>query len=114
MTGNQTTKTFSFLITDFGAFTDSTATTVTHKIIDNGLGGQLNIAYRITDRLLLGTEATGYYVQSKDKETTVVSTLHSLNGQPTNTFKTETTTTEVDTDTFKFTVPVAIFLVVKF
>lgn len=111
---SQVNETFSSLVTDFGAFTDSTATTVTHKIIDNGLGGQVNLAFHITNKILVGTEATGYYIKSKDKETTEVSTLHSNNSFPSNTLTTETTKAETVTDTFTFTIPVAIFLIIKF
>ena len=86
---------------------------MTSKTATKGLGAQLNLGFHVTENIILGTEATYYYTKSKQKQNIIVTeTLTPTFGDPT----VNTLNTNLDTDVskFTFTVPVAIFLIVKF
>jgi hypothetical protein len=106
--------TFSSLVTDFGAITDSTATTVKHDITGLGGGARISFIFHFTDRVMIGTEAAMNYIKSVDKKTTTFYVMHSNNLAPENTEETEITTEEADTDHLKIDAPVAIYLIIKF
>jgi hypothetical protein len=110
----QLDKTFSFLVQDEVSFTDSSSTSVTSKTKSKGSGMQFTLAYHITDRFIVSTEATYYYLQSKQKQNVLVSeTFHDVINDKTTT-TTSNTNLETETSKFNFAVPVALFLVLKF
>src|SRR5205085_11799559 len=57
----QLDKTFSLSVTNTGSSIDSSESTVTNKTTSFGLGPQLSLGFHISDKILLGTEATMYF-----------------------------------------------------
>lgn len=86
--------------TIFTVSTESKATTV-------GGGPMGWLRYNVTDRILLGTETSLYYLSQKNK-TTIISSDNS-GTQPVSTTKTDDGTTEM-----KISVPVVIYISLKF
>jgi hypothetical protein len=111
----QLDKTFSITVTNLGSSIDSSISSVSGKITTNGFGPRFSLGYHFTDKLLLGTEATMYYTSQKHKEniliTDIVTDLFNNNNQ---TISTSNFNSEIDTDGFSFTIPVSLFLMVKF
>ena len=87
-------------------------TTTTNKNIGNSYGGGAMgwLRYAISQRVLIGTEASYYYVTGKQKTTIDVTTDPSGNGA----FTTTETTSSPKTSSGTFNLPVAFFLIVKF
>jgi hypothetical protein len=111
---SQLDKTFSVVSEDFGSFTDSSVTNVTSKTTSKGGGLQLTFAFHITPRFIVSTEVTYYYLKSKQKQNVIVTeTIHDLTSDET-TVTTSNTNLETDISKFSFTVPVALFLAIKF
>jgi hypothetical protein len=108
-------KTFSTLVTNAGSSNDTTNTTVTHKTTAVGGGPRFTIGFHITDKLILGTEAMFYYSSQKQKENTynilIQTDIFNNNLQE---ISTSNSNLEKDIDDFSFTLPVALFLIVKF
>jgi hypothetical protein len=111
---SQLDKTFNVLTQDFSNFTDSSFTSVTSKTTSKGGGLQLTFGFHITDRFIVSTEVTYYYLKSKQKQNVLVSeTTDDLVNNVTTT-TTSNTNLETQTSKFSFTVPVALFLILKF
>lgn len=110
----QVDKTVSLSVTDFNTSVDSSESTVTSKKTSLGGGIQLSLGFIVTRGFIIGTEATGYYSKIKEKENIIVkqSTTNSITEVTT----TESTNTNTETGSSKFvlSVPVAIFMIVKF
>jgi hypothetical protein len=92
--------------------TDTRSTTTTF-----GLGPRFSLSYFISEKILIGTEVTYYYRTNKISQnitnnftTDVISPSTGLDIQTLNTSSSSTTSHATD---FTFTVPVAIFLLVK-
>lgn len=110
----QLNKTTSVSVTDFGSSSDSSITSVTSKIESAGGGVQLNLGFHISERLILSTEATYYFLKSKQKQNILVTeTVTNINNNDSAT-TTANENIETEISDFTFRIPVAIFLVVKF
>lgn len=110
----QIDKTFSISVTNVGSGVDSAVTTVTEKITSIGYGPQFYLGFHITEKIILGTEATFYFSAEKQNENVnIINTF-------TDTFSNQKTITSTnqnsgaDTDNFDLTIPTALFLIVKF
>jgi hypothetical protein len=111
----QVDKTTTVSVTDFGFQVDSLVSDVKSVTKSFGGGIRLNLGFHITSRIILGTEATLYYLQSnikRDVYATEYTTFPLGGGQDS---KTETAD-HVNTNkgTFSIAAPIAIFLSVKF
>jgi hypothetical protein len=107
-------KTFSISVTNVGSGVDSAVTTVTEKTTSTGYGPQLSLGFHITEKIILGTEATFYFSAEKQNENVnIIDTF-------TDTFSNQKTVTSTnqnsgaDTDNFDLAIPTALFLIVKF
>jgi hypothetical protein len=107
-------KTITTTVINFGGGTDSTDTENTTEIIGLGAGPQVNISFQVSKRLLIGTEASCYFKKSNNKEHIFIT--ETITDQFSNSSATTSTNsnTEIETREFSFTVPVALFLIVKF
>jgi hypothetical protein len=94
------------------------------KIVTNskdsgfGFGPRVTLSYHLTDRLLIGTEATWYFRSSKNKRK-VVSRITTrefdpITGQQINVTHTETTESDDDLKALEFNVPAVIYLILRF
>jgi len=108
-------KTTNVTVVTFGSQIDSSVTTVTDKVTGFGGGPQFSLSYHITEKILLGTEATMYYLKGKKKENVrVVNTVIDTFNNTVVNFNTSNFNSETDTDSFKRAIPVTLFLIVKF
>ena len=103
-------KTFTVTVTDFGSGVDSSLADAETKTTGIGIGMQGSLGFFITDKLIVSTEATYYFQRSKQKQYVNVTDYNSFN----NTVTTSNSNTENEISDFTFTVPVALFLVLKF
>ena len=112
--GRQTDKTFSISVTNVGSGIDSAVTTVTEKITSIGYGTQLYLGFHITEKIILGTEATFYFSAEKQNENVyIIDTFtDALSNQQTITSTNQNS--GADTDNFDLSIPTALFLIVKF
>ena len=112
---NQTNKTtnitsFQFIGTNF---LDSTVTTTNSINSASGGGFQFNMAYHLNQRMLIGTEATYYYLFQESKTNNEIVNYRKDGFNP----LVITTTTDNSKNIgslLDFNLPVAIFLIVKF
>lgn len=107
---NTTTTTSVF---NFGGDTDSTVTVFRSKVSGYGGGMKFAINYGITEKVLLGTEVTGYYTKEKNKQN-AESTRYLIDffsGQTTTTYN--NTNDETKTGKLGLTVPVVVYLIIK-
>lgn len=112
---NQLDKTLSKSVTSTGSVIDSSTTTVTGRTSSIGGGPRVFLGYQITERLILATEATMYYSAQKQKQNILVIDIQTdlfNNIDPVTTAS--NLNTETDVYGFSFTVPVSLFLIVKF
>jgi len=112
---NQTNKTTNITSFQFigSIFLDSTITTT--NSINSGFGGgfQFNMAYHLNQRMLIGTEATYYYLFQETKANNEIINYRKDGFNP----LVITTTIDNSKNTGRaldFNLPVAIFLIVKF
>lgn len=111
----QLDKTFTFTVTDFGTQKDSTATVSTTIEKSKGGGIQLRLVFNISSHILLGTETTFYYETTNKKSNVIVSDTFTRTDFPElNTYTLSASNTETEEAAFNITLPVAIFLTVKF
>lgn len=110
----QSDKTFSSQVTNFGNTVDSSATHVTTQIKSYGPGARLSLGFYLAKRLLIGTEVTYYFVKSTEKQNILVTTTTTIAFNNTVTTGTTNSNLKTKTETFNFTIPVALFLIVKF
>lgn len=91
---------------------DSTISDSNTKTVGYGTGLQASMGFFITDRLLISTEMTYYFLQSKEQQHILVTSYQLFNNPPTQTTSNFNSETKISDITF--TLPVAIFLVLKF
>lgn len=92
--------------------TDTTTTLTKNKIYSYGGGAMGWLRYHVTKKILIGTESSYYYITGKDKQTIAITARNTnLATMPivTNTSATSNKTTEGT-----FSVPVTLYLIVKF
>ena len=112
---SQNNTTFSFSVFDFNGQKDSTSTLSETKVKSSGFGPRLNIRYGLTKYIFLGTEMTFYYSKANNKSDITVTEVFSNSNFPGDNFvDTSNSKTDVDEKSFDMTLPVAIFLIVKF
>jgi hypothetical protein len=108
-------KTFATSVTIFSITTDSVETVSTSKTTAKGQGLELTLAYHLSPHILLGTEATFYYITSHLKQNgEVFETITNTSNPDADTYTFETTNSETKEVDFTTTAPVALFLIVKF
>ena len=109
---NNTTTTIT--VTDLISQVDSTVSEVNSRTTAFGAGVQGTLSFMITPKVFIGTEATYYFKYSWVKQNVEVTnyTRFVSTGQETIDFSNFNSETHVSD--FTFTVPVAIFLVLKF
>jgi hypothetical protein len=108
-------KTFATSVTIFSSTTDSVESVTTSKTETEGYGGQLALAFHLSKHVLLGTEATFYYVTSHIKQNSeVFENITNTSAAEENIFTYEATNSEAKEVSFNATAPVALFLIVKF
>lgn len=113
--GYKTDKTISLSVTNLGSQIDSSESTVSSKATSLGYGPHVFLGFHITDKILLGTEATMYYTAKKEKQNVlVVNTVTNIFNNNSQEVNTSNFNAGTETDEFVFTVPVALFLLVKF
>jgi len=111
----QLNKTFSFSVTEFNGFSDSTNTSSTSKIKSSGCGLRAHLRYGISKHIFIGTEMTCYYTKTHNKTNVIVSETFTDNFDPDNNTSTiDTSNTDVDESHFVMSLPVAIILLIKF
>jgi hypothetical protein len=92
--------------------TDTTTTTTKTKIYSYGGGAMGWLRYYVNKRILIGTESSFYYTAGKQNETIQI-TSRNFNLQ-TRPVTTNTTATSNDTKQGVFSVPVTLYLILKF
>lgn len=96
---------------NFGTGFDSTITTTKSINIGYGLGPQATLAYYITDRIMIGTEATFYFIRSQDNLETRTEN-HSKSGGSPVIVTADIQSEENSRMDFNLQVPVALFLII--
>jgi hypothetical protein len=108
-------KTFSFSVTEFNDVKDSTNTQSTSKIKTKGGGLRTHLRFGISKHIYIGTEMTFYFSKSINESNVTVSETFTNNSFPDeNTYNVSTTNSELEESDFSMTLPVAIFLIIKF
>jgi hypothetical protein len=111
---NQKNKTISNSNTGFGKISAET----NDKISALGTGPRLNINYRISQRVLVGTEASYYYrsrrIKENSKITTTAREFDPNTGTERDVTRTELSDNEDKSKNILFNVPAVIWLVLKF
>jgi hypothetical protein len=111
----QLDKTFAFTVTEFSTQKDSTAAISTSVIKTKGGGAQVRLAFAISTHIMLATEATLYYATTGKKNNVLFSDTFTNTGFPEqDTYTISSSNTETEEAAFNITIPVAIFLTVKF
>jgi len=117
---NQTDKTTNINVTtsQFSSFDkDSTTSIVTSEISNYGFGPQLSLGYCITKNLIISTEFTLYFSNSSQKQNVFITRTIENSQQRVNVSETTTSSNsnpKTSVAKISFTLPVAIFLVLKF
>ncbi len=92
--------------------TDTTTTLTKTKTYSYGGGAMGWLRYHVTKKILIGTESSFYYTTGKDKQTIEVTSRNfQLSTRP---VTTNTTATSNNTSQGQFSVPVTLYLIVKF
>ncbi len=109
----QLNKTTSSSITVFNSTTDSSMSKASTKTTSIGFGPQMYLGYYFSDKLILGTETSYYYVKSDQKQNVLVTDniTDQFSGNSTSTANSNVETTITK---FSFSLPVALFLILKF
>ena len=111
----QQDKTSSLSVTNLFNSIDSSATTVTDKITSYGGGPQVSLGYHITEKIILATEATIYYTSQKNKQNIlIIDTVTEIFNNNNKVINTSNFNTEIDSNTLSISIPISIFLIVKF
>jgi len=112
----QTDKTVAIEVTNFGGSqTDSTATISTSVIKSNGGGVKLGLGFHLSDHIMLSTEGSLYYLTASNKNNVLVAETVTVTNFPENdTYTLSSSNSDTKNSDFEITVPVAIFLVIKF
>jgi hypothetical protein len=91
---------------------DSTISKTSSQTTGFGFGPQASLGFMITERLIISTEVSFYFLQSTEKTNTFVTRYELFNNPPT--VSTSNHNSKVKTSDITFNLPVAIFLVLKF
>jgi hypothetical protein len=112
----QLDKTFTFSVVEFGnQQKDSTASVSTSVAKISGGGLNLGLTWQVSRRVFLGTEMTLYYSTTNRKSNVLVSdTFTNANFPEQNMYTLSSANTETEDAEFNTTLPVAIFLMIKF
>lgn len=112
----QLDKTFSFSVTEFGnGQKDSTASVSTSLVKSKGEGLTLHLAFAFSRHVMMGTELSMYYTKTSTKSNVLVSDTFTSELFPEqNTYTISASNSDVSETDFEITLPVAIFLIVKF
>ena len=112
--GFQYDKTSSLNVTNLFNAIDSSFTEVTNKTTSLGFGPQFSIGYHVSEKIILGTETTLYYLSQKQKENIIVTDkiTQLFNGEEER--NVSNSNSDVVANKFSITIPVSIFLIVKF
>jgi hypothetical protein len=112
----QSDKTVTNEVIDFNVTqTDSTATISTSVIKSKGGGLQLGIGFHLSDHILLRTEGTVYYLTTNKKNNVLITeTFTDTNFPETDTYTVSSSNSDTKNSDFEITIPVAIFLIIKF
>lgn len=93
-------------------------TTTNNKVSGYGTGARLTLSYYITNRILIGTEATYYFKSQKIAEerkvTTTTQEVDPITGQPRTVTRSEFSDSDDKTKRLQFNVPAVLWLTVKF
>lgn len=114
---NQMNKTFAFeVVSNFQNTTkDSTSTVSTSLIKAKGAGLQLRLGFHLSEHIMLSTEGTFYYQTSTNANNVMIAQTFTDTINPENdTYTLSSTNSETENSDFEITVPVAIFLTIKF
>lgn len=107
--------TFSYSVTEFNGQKDSTSTLSDSNIKSSGGGLRTNIRFGLSKYIFLGTEMTFYYSKTKNKSDVTVTEVFSNVNFPGDDFaETSNSKSDLSEKSFVMTLPVAIFLIVKF
>lgn len=109
----QNIQTFNVQSFNFGSGLDSTITTTKSVAIGYGLGPQVTLTYAITDRILIGTEASYYFIRSKQTLEVQEKNYSSSFGGPA-ILTVDTQKDENKAMDLNLQLPVALFLIVTF
>ena len=111
----QFNKTSTTSVTNIGSTIDSSSSVSSSKTISTGGGLQLNLSFQVSEKIMLGTEATWYYSTAAVKQNTFANDKFTIQSFPvTTTESTTNSNSEVEKKTAEFTIPVALFLIIKF
>lgn len=107
--------TTSNTVNDFGSIIDSTYSQIKSKVSTYGGGAHLELSVAITKYLLIGTETNYYFMKTVEKENNLITqtTINAFDGTILNA-SISNFNDKVVRKEFAITVPVAIFLTVKF
>jgi hypothetical protein len=102
-------------VTNLGFSIDSSSSVTSGKKISTGAGAEVSLGFQITEKIMLGTEATWYYATASEKQNTFATDRITTQTFPVTTTESSTNSnTEVERKTVEFSVPVALFLIIKF
>ncbi len=115
-TGNyQYDQTFSNSVTNLGNSQDSTISTSVSKTTTTGYGLQVTLGFHITEKIIISTEATYYYTKSAVKTNVILTDYFTDFFNPSNDATTlSSSNSSTIVKNYTFTLPVALFLVIKF
>ena len=91
---------------------DTTSTSTKSHVTKYGGGAMCWLRYHITDKVLVGTEASFYYKMGKEKQDVEITKRD--NTQPSKPYKTTSTSTDNKNSEGLFSLPVVFYLIVKF
>ncbi len=116
---NQNDQTFSQSVNITGFSTtivDSSFTNTSTKTTSMGVGPQFYLGFHLSNRVILGTEASYYFISSKQKQNVTVKDNITDNTVNPPAFSSTIigSNTETDISKFSLSLPVAIFLILKF
>lgn len=110
--GQQQINTVSIQSFDFGSGTDSTVTTTDTRSVIYGGGARLNFSFKITDRILIGTESTYYFRKGDFKSKNKIQNWNVNFGSET--YSEDVQESESSQSQSNLRLPVALFLVFRF
>jgi hypothetical protein len=115
ISGYQFNKTNSSSVSVIGSQIDSSSSVSANKTTAAGGGIELSLGFHITEKIMLGTEATYYYSNAKVKQNVFATDkITTASFQVTTTESVTNDNLEKNKKTVTFTIPVALFLIIKF
>ncbi len=107
-------RTFNIQSFGFGSGLDSTITTSTTTRSGWGVGPQINFSVYLAPQLLIGTEATYYFRETKNKQNISIKNFRQPSPFDPLTVTTDALNEESEARSLNLALPVAIFLIFKF